>query len=194
MRKLHVATSRPIGERCIAWAKASGFQLVAAEQCDVFVSVMFDRLVSEQFLSNRKAYNFHPGILPEYRGSGAYSWAIINGERETGVTLHEIDRDIDHGPIVEIRRFQVKPSDTAGSLFRQAENVMFLMFKRWLPEIAVSDPSAVPQDESRSGIYYRKDLEGAKDITRLVRAFDFPGKEPLYFISRKGDKVPVIYT
>ena len=186
--KLHVATSRPVGERCFSWAKMHGFQMVPMRDCEIFVSVMYDRIVQEDFIAGRKCFNFHPGILPEYRGAGAYSWAILNGERETGVTLHEIDRDIDHGPIIEVRKFPVMPDSTASSLFRQAEKVMVLMFRHWLPKLIAGEYATAPQDEANAGIYYRKELERAKNITRIVRAFHFPGKESAYYFNSEGKK------
>lgn len=190
---IHVATSRQIGERCIEWAKQQGYELVPMQECDVFVSVMYDKLVHREFMAGRRCYNFHPGVLPEYRGAGAYSWVIINGERETGVTLHEIDEDIDHGAIIDVQRFPVLAEDTAGSLFRQAEATMFRMFQEWLPKLIVGEVKAEPQIEAYAGIYYRKELERAKNLTRVVRAFTFEGKESAYFINSKGEKVYLQY-
>lgn len=163
-------------------------------ECDVLISVMYDRLLHQDFLVDRRCYNFHPGILPEYRGAGAYSWAIINGERETGVTLHQIDQDIDHGPIIEVRRFPVTPADTAGSLFAQAEKVMALMFRRWYDRMVTGSVEVTPQEEAYAGIYYRKELERAKDLTRYVRALTFEGKESAYFIDSRGEKIYIQYT
>lgn len=191
--KVCVGTSRPIGEKCIRWAKSVGIKLHPMDSCDVFVSLMYDKLLHEEYLSKHKAYNFHPGILPEYRGSGAYSWVILNGERETGVTLHEIDKDIDHGGIIDVRKFDIKSTDTAGSLFKQAEKVMFNMFRFWLPRLIRGDYVSVPQTEAYSGVYYRKELEREKDITRRVRAFSFAGKEPCFFVNSRGEKVYINY-
>jgi len=178
---------------CIAWAEGLGYELVPMDECDVFVSVMYDKLVSKQFLADRRSYNLHPGLLPEYRGSGAYSWAIINGERETGVTLHEIDEDIDHGNIIDRRTFEITRHDTAGSLFKKAEQMMFRMFTDWLTVLVDGDLTSYEQEESYSGIYYRKELEREKNLTRYIRAFTFDGKESAYFIDSTGEKVYIHY-
>ena len=90
------------------------------DECEVFISVLYDKILPASFLEGRRCYNFHPGILPQYRGAGAFSWAILNGEKETGITLHEIDGDIDHGPIINISRFPVLPYDTASKLYEVA--------------------------------------------------------------------------
>lgn len=153
------------------------------EECEVFVSVMYDKLLAKEFLAGRRSYNFHPGLLPEYRGSGAYSWAIMNGEARTGVTLHEIDRSIDHGRVIHQESFPIEDRDTAGSLFSKAESVMEKMFRVWFQRIVDGKYEATPQDESKARLYLRKDLEAAKDLTRTVRAFTFQGKEDCYYIS-----------
>ena len=93
--KVHIATSRPIGMKCALWYSNSapiwrGYT-EKVKLADVVVSVLYDQLFTEEFIKSKKAvYNFHPGILPEYRGAGLYSWAIINGEKEFGITLHKI--------------------------------------------------------------------------------------------------------
>lgn len=181
--------------KCIDWARQNlpeGVELVDdMDRCDVFVSVLYDTIITKGFISKRECFNFHPGILPWYRGSGAYSWAIMNGEMESGVTLHRIDEDIDHGNVISILRFPIWKDDTAESVFERAEESIFNMFKYWLPLILSGDFIAMPQIEGR--IYYRKDLDKAKDLTRFVRALTFRGKESAYFYNSKGEKIYLEY-
>lgn len=185
--KLCIATSRPIGERCAVIAKELGYELVDSDVCDVFISVLFDQIIPESFIRSKPCFNFHPGILPWYRGAGAYSWAIINGEMEAGVTLHEIDKDIDHGDVIDIERFPILFEDTAETLFVSAEKTIEFMFRHWLPKLTKGDYQAVKQDAGR--IYYRRDLEKVKNLTRFIRAFTFKGKENAYYINAKGEKI-----
>lgn len=180
--KVHVATSRKIGEVCRGYVDNASM-----DECDIFVSVLYDKIIPEEYIKSRPCFNFHPGILPQYRGSGAYSWAIINKEFETGVTLHKIDKDIDHGDIIEIRRFPIEPHDTAGTLFRKAENTILEMFKEWLPKL-ISGEYTLYEPPRVEKIYYRKDLEKAKDLTHYIKAFTFEGKEEAYWIDSKGKK------
>jgi methionyl-tRNA formyltransferase len=185
--KLSIITSRPIGEKCKEWAISQGYKLYAIEDCDVLISIMYDKLIPEDFIKSHKCYNFHPGVLPWYRGAGAYSWAIINGEFETGVTLHEIDKDIDHGNVISIERFPISKKDTAETLFRKAEETIFELFKYSLSILATKDIITTIQEEGK--IYYRKDLEKAKDLTRYVRAFTFEGKDNCFYYNSKGEKI-----
>lgn len=181
---MFIATSRQIGHKCIDFAR-NLYILQDMEDCDIFVSVLYDKIIPEEYIKTRPCFNFHPGILPWYRGSGAYSWAIMNGEMETGVTLHKIDKDIDHGDVIEIRRFPILPDDTAETLFHKAEDLIFIMFKAWIHRLVEGHYKAYPQADGR--IYYRKDLEKAKDLTRFKRAFTFEGKESAYY--RSDDKM-----
>ena len=64
-----------------------------------------------------KAINYHPSLLPKYRGGSAINWAIINGETETGVTIHYIDAGIDTGDIIIQERVPIYPEDTVASLY-----------------------------------------------------------------------------
>lgn len=192
-----IASSRPIGATCLSWAQGhlpDGFSLVDdPEQSSVFISVMYGNLVSEAFISGRRCYNFHPGILPEYRGSGAFSWAIINGEKECGITLHELDVNIDTGPVIACKRFPIEGWDTAGTLYRKGMEAMAELFKVYFHRILHGDYLSTPQDESKARTYYRKDLKKAQDLTRFVRAFDFEGKDPAYYTTKSGSIREVIW-
>jgi methionyl-tRNA formyltransferase len=181
--KVHVATSRPVGEEC----KKLVSGLVSMEECDIFISVLYERIVSDEFIRSKKAcFNFHPAVLPEYRGIGAYSWAIINEERESGVTLHVMDREIDHGPIIDVRRYPIEDTDTAEAVFAKAEALLIRMFRDWYDRLVAGDFVATEQDHSRARMYYRKDLEKARDLTRYVRAFTFTGRPNAYYEDRSG--------
>ena len=64
-----------------------------------------------------KTINYHPSLLPRYRGGSAINWAIINGETETGVTIHYIDAGIDTGDMILQERVPIYPQDTVASLY-----------------------------------------------------------------------------
>jgi methionyl-tRNA formyltransferase len=78
-KKVHIATSRHIGNICTEWAmkkikSIDGFELChKKEDCDIFISVLYEKLLKNHFIKDRRCFNFHPGVLPEYRGAGAYS-------------------------------------------------------------------------------------------------------------------------
>ena len=194
VKKVYIATSRNIGEACKEWAQSNmieGFEITnEQEDCDIFISVLYDKLIPISFIKSRKCFNFHPGILPQYRGAGVYSWAIINGEDKTGITLHLIDDGIDSGDIIEVRAFPIdKSKDTAQTLFDRGNKIMFMMFKNWFHMLLKNDYTAIKQDETKAGIYYRKDLTSIKDLTKYIRALTFDNKESAYYLNNSGDKV-----
>jgi methionyl-tRNA formyltransferase len=176
--KVHIATSREIGEEC----KRLVSGLVGMEECDTFISILYDKILTDDFIRSKRAcFNFHPAVLPEYRGIGAYTWVILNGEKESGVTLHLMDGEIDHGPIIDIQRFPITDTDTAGTVYAKAEATILRMFRAWYDRLLAGDFTATEQDHSRARMYYRKDLEQAPDLTRHVRALTFPGRyRPCY--------------
>lgn len=192
--KIYVTDTVGIGQRCKEWTKnnlpENSIVTEVMEDCDIFFSVFYDKLLKKEFIEARKkCVNFHGGISTKYRGSGTINWAIINGEKEMGVTLHEIDAKIDHGDIIEIQRFPITENDTAQSLYEKSEKVIFEMFKKWFEKIVKLNYVATPQDHSKARMYTRKDLQDAKDLTKFSRAFTFFDKENAFYINSKGEKI-----
>ena len=192
MKKIYIGTAKEIGLRCIEWAKKNtpkGFKLTnSIEECDIFISVLYDKILNKNFLTQRPCHNFHPATLPEYRGVGAYSWVFINEEDKTGITLHLIDEGIDTGDIIEIREFLISPSDTAYTLHSRGAEIIYKMFKDWYHDILNQNFTAIKQTKKYK-MYNQKDLENAKNITKYIKAFHFPGKESMYYINKDGNKI-----
>lgn len=193
MIKVYIGSSRDIGNVCIDYAKENmleGYELCFdKEDCDIFISVLYDTLLKPEFIEGRRCYNFHPGVLPYYRGAGAFSWSIINEEVITGITLHVIDEDIDTGPIINVQTFVLRDLDTAESLFNKGMGCLFEMFKAWFQRILEDDGVDGYEPTDKYPLYSRKLLDERKDITRLVRAFTFKGKDCLFYYTKDGRKI-----
>ncbi len=82
---------------------------------DFIFSFQYDFILKKPILRipRRAGINLHFGPLPRYRGVSTITWQIMNGEEETGVTLHYIDSGIDSGDIIAVDRFNIDPQDTA---------------------------------------------------------------------------------
>ena len=184
--KIHIATSRDTGRKCKKIADEMGYKLVDMESCDVFISVLSEKIIPQEYLDSRPCFNFHPGILPWYRGVGIQSWVLINGESEAGATLHKMSKEVDKGEIIAIRRFPVKENDTAEDLFYKVGLTIEIMFGEWLPKLCTGQYPTMKQNKGRT--YYHRDLEKAKDLTRYIKAFTFKGKEKAYWVDDKGNK------
>lgn len=191
--KVYIASSREIGERCKTYAKENmpeGYSLTnIIDECNIFISIMYDTLVSKSFLNNRRCYNFHPGILPYYRGSGAFSWAIINDEKLTGITLHEIDEGIDTGPIISIKDFEIAKNSTAFDLFIKGMECIFELFVEKFECILKNNYTIQKSTETKLPLYTKKNMDQLKDITKFVRALTFPNKEGVYYYIDNGKKI-----
>jgi len=195
VKKVCIASSREIGSRCTEWAKSNmpdGFELGSIDNSEIFISTLYDTLIDKKFIeSKERCVNFHPGILPDYRGAGAYSWSLINKEKHTGVSLHVIDHNIDSGPIIQIRKTLIYPSDTSQSLYERCMDLLFDMFKKNFNKILKGTYKTKPNNGGN--IYFRKDLEDAKDISHIIKAFTFENKESAYYYNKSGKKIYIQY-
>ncbi|MDN5344357.1 MAG: methionyl-tRNA formyltransferase [Clostridia bacterium] len=102
-------------------------------------------------LATHGGINYHPSLLPAYRGGSAMNWAIINGETETGVTIHQIDAGVDTGPIILQERVPISPDDTVKSLyFDKLYPLGVKMIAAAVRLIREGKAAPGPQDEGRA--------------------------------------------
>jgi methionyl-tRNA formyltransferase len=131
------------------------------------------------------AYNMHGSLLPKYRGRVPVNWAVLNGETQTGATLHRMTAKPDAGSIIDQMAVPILADDLAVDVFRKVTTAAELVIHRSLPAIIDGSAREVPQDLSK-GSYFggRKPEDGridwaksARAIHNLVRAVapPFPG-------------------
>ena len=98
--------------------KDPGFlSALRAWKADMFVVVAFRLLPEEVWKMPRLGtFNLHAALLPQYRGAAPINWAVINGEKMTGVTTFMIDKDMDTGGIIFRQECRIGPEDTAGDV------------------------------------------------------------------------------
>ncbi|HXZ88037.1 MAG TPA: methionyl-tRNA formyltransferase, partial [Candidatus Binataceae bacterium] len=123
------------------------FRSLNADLCVMaFVTIIVPERIL--FAPRLKTICFHPSLLPRHRGASAINWAIIQGDRETGITWFWPDRGIDTGPILLQRRVPIGPLDTTGSIYF---NTLFPLGIETLGEVLelvkAGNPPAIPQDE-----------------------------------------------
>jgi methionyl-tRNA formyltransferase len=86
-------------------------------KADLFIVVAFRMLPEEVWsMPPLGTINLHASLLPQYRGAAPINWAIINGEKETGITTFFIEKEIDTGKILLQEKMQIDENETAGSL------------------------------------------------------------------------------
>jgi methionyl-tRNA formyltransferase len=130
-----------------------------------------------------KTINIHPSYLPHYRGQHVVNWAIVNGESETGVTIHFIDEGIDTGDIIVQKKIHILFEDSASILheriYREASDLLKLVLDRISSESALQSRK---QDNSKASYFKpRNPQDGVIDwnkdgieIYNLIRALVKP--------------------
>jgi methionyl-tRNA formyltransferase len=165
---------------------------------DLVLSVFYRHLLPEAVLDSARlaALNLHPSLLPAYRGRAPLNWVLVNGEAETGVTLHHMVRRADAGDIVAQRAIPIAPRETALTLYHKIEAAGVELLREALPRVASGTAPRLPQDESRASKVGRRGPEDgridwswpAARVDGLVRAVapPWPGA---FFDAPSGHRV-----
>lgn len=154
---------------------------------DFFFSFYYREMLKAPLLAipKQSALNMHGSLLPKYRGRVPVNWAIINGESETGSTLHYMTEKPDNGDIVAQQSVPILPDDTALHVFQKVTVAAEIALNDVLPALLAGGVQAVKQDLSQ-GAYFggRCAADGvinwqqsALQIHNLVRAVapPYPG-------------------
>lgn len=91
-------------------------------ECDIFVSMSFNQIFKEPLISTPRLHtiNCHAGKLPFYRGRNILNWALINDEKEFGISVHYVDSGIDTGDLILQRTYPINDKDDYSTLLRTA--------------------------------------------------------------------------
>jgi len=148
----------------------------------------------------RGAFNMHGSLLPKYRGRVPVNWAIINGERETGATLHEMVAKPDAGRIVGQQSVPILPDDTALEVFNKVTVAAEMVLDRSLPGLVAGTAELRAQDLTQGSYFGGRSPEDgridwsqpARSIHNLVRAVAPP--YPGAFSDIAGVRVRILRT
>ncbi|MBE6380115.1 MAG: bifunctional UDP-4-amino-4-deoxy-L-arabinose formyltransferase/UDP-glucuronic acid oxidase ArnA [Lentisphaerae bacterium] len=157
---------------------------IKAMQPDVIFSFYYRNMVKQPILDipAQGCLNLHGSLLPKYRGRVPLNWAIVNGEKTTGVTLHYMTNKADAGDIVAQQEIAIDDLDTAKDLHLKAADAARDMLKKTLPAIIAGTAPRTPQNEAEATKFGgRKPADGlidwtksADEIRNLVRAVTQP--------------------
>ncbi|MBL8829167.1 MAG: LLM class flavin-dependent oxidoreductase, partial [Planctomycetaceae bacterium] len=135
----------------------------------------------------RAAINFHDGPLPKYAGLNAPVWALINREREYGITWHRMTAGIDDGEILKQRRFEIAPHEVSLTLNTRNFEAAIESFGELVDELAADTVQPLPQDFVGRVVYSKHDRPAAgclldwnrtaDELDALIRATTF-GRYP----------------
>lgn len=151
---------------------------------DYIFSFYYRNLLNDNILSSARlgAFNLHGSLLPKYRGRAPLNWALVNGEKETGVTLHRMVKRADAGDIVAQQRVAIEEQDNALTLHRKLVTCASQVLEQALPAMKRGEIAATPQDHSQATVVGRRTPEDgrikweqpAQTINNLVRAVTDP--------------------
>lgn len=151
-------------------------------EADAFVVAAFGQILSQEILDMPKygCINIHASLLPKYRGAAPINWCIIDGEKETGVTIMQMDAGIDTGDMLSKVVVPIEEKETAESLFDKLSVAGAKLLIETLPQIEAGTIVPEKQDDSQSN--YAKMMQkslgcidwtkDAVSIERLVRGLN----------------------
>lgn len=143
---------------------------------DLFLVAAYGQILSPELLSipKRNTINIHASLLPKYRGAAPVAYAILHGESETGVSIIEVQPQLDAGPILGVARTPILANDTAGTLEDRLAQLAVPLVNRVLDEIAAGSTHGIPQDPSLAtrAPKLRKPM-GEVDWKRSAREIDW---------------------
>ena len=144
---------------------------------DVYVVAAFGQILSSEILHMPKygCVNIHASLLPKYRGAAPIQWAILNGEKETGVTIQQMNEGIDTGDILLQRKVTIADTETGESLFDKLAVCGAELIVEVLPLIEQRQLTPVKQEDEKSSY--------ARMLSKALGNIDF--SRPAEEIERK---------
>jgi len=153
---------------------------------DLIIVAAYGQILPKEILDipKRGSLNVHPSLLPKYRGASPIQYAILNGEKKTGVTIILMDEKMDRGPILNQRALEIKEDETSTTLHRKLANLGASLLMETITKWMQGTIKSHPQDDAEATytkILTREDgrinwKKTAKDLEREIRAFDdWPG-------------------
>ena len=141
----------------------AGYNFIKNIEVDVIISVNYLFLIENDIIKHSKqlTFNIHGSLLPKYRGRTPHVWAIINNEKETGITAHVIDEYCDTGDIISQIKIQIDPFDTGNDLLNKFKMLYFSLITEVIEKIKSENIILTKQDENSSTYFgIRKPEDG----------------------------------
>lgn len=182
----------PRNGKAYSWIKENEIEF------DILLSINYLFILESDILNQPKhAINFHGSLLPRYRGRTPHVWAIINGEKEVGITAHLMNDKCDDGDIVKQVIIPVEDEDTGAKILTKYNETYPSMVDEIIDDIESSNVVARPQDISKATYFGKRTPEDGQinwqwqkeRIRNWVRAQANP--YPGSFTFCKGQKIVI---
>jgi len=127
-----------------AWARE--------QRADVALVIAYGRILPQDVLDAPRlgCVNVHASLLPKYRGAAPIAWAIVRGEKTTGITLMKMDAGMDTGDMLATYETAIGPDETAGELAERLSALGARAVREGLPRFVRGELAATPQDHARA--------------------------------------------
>ena len=177
---------------------------IASQQPDLVLVIAFGQKVAGPLINlpPKSAINVHASLLPKYRGAAPINWAIINGEKETGITIIELAEKMDAGRICGQVKTEIKPDEMAGELHDRLASLAALLLLETLQQIENGTAVYTEQDHSKATLAPKlKKSDGFVDFAepaevlkrKLLGFWPWPGASANYLSKQTGKTVRVTF-
>lgn len=180
--------------------KSESFRNNIKDKSDIVLSINYLFLIENDLITYPKSYaiNVHGSLLPKYRGRTPHVWAIINNEKETGITAHIITTECDKGDIIAQKVIPITKEDTGGSILEKYKESYPLLIDEVISKVQSGNLETKKQDESKATYYPKRtpddgeiDWNWRKErIYNWVRAMAPPDYSGAFFFD--GNKKVVV--
>ncbi|ANQ65597.1 MAG: methionyl-tRNA formyltransferase [Staphylococcus equorum] len=170
-------------------AQSEDLKVLIDLNADLIVTAAFGQILPESLLASPKlgAINVHASLLPKYRGGAPIHQAIIDGEKETGISIMYMVKKLDAGDIISQRAIEIEQQDDVGTMHEKLSFLGANLLKETLPSIINGTNDSVVQNESEATF--------ASNINREDEKIDWTlSAEQIYNHIRGLSPWPVAYT
>mgnify|MGYP002152505537 CR=1 FL=1 len=161
---------------------------------DILCSVYYRNIIKKHILElvDGRAFNLHPSLLPSYRGCSSLTWAMINGEKETGFTYHYIDEGCDTGRVILQGRVKIYPFDNQNNLYQRT---MFEALNSFKDALTLVNEGFLGSKQNGEASYFSRGAPESGEINdewsidkikRYIKAMICP---PLPYAKYKGVEI-----
>jgi len=169
---------------------------IFANDCNVFVTASFGQILSRDFLARKMGLNVHPSALPKYRGATPLQTALLNGDKETAVTIQKMEYEVDSGDIIEVEKIEIDEEDTFSTLSEKTSKLGGELLIKALDKLENGSVKFTKQDDEKATftkMICKEDghlnfEDNAKNIVNKVRAL---GENPGCYFMIGEDRIKV---
>jgi methionyl-tRNA formyltransferase len=136
---------------------------------DNIIVAGWHHMIPQSWLRRWPTYGLHASMLPAYSGGAPLVWAIINGERWTGVSFFRFNDGVDAGPVVGQQRIRIERRDDIQSLYQKVTEASVQLIESELPRILNGTARLSTQDESKRTLYRQRNPEDGSLVHVLTR-------------------------